>query len=81
MEAALVREFDVTLAEVDDDCVALDRWWARSIVTEGVDDVVRDDWCADGMGRTVAGVERTVTSSDDGSPIAPARAEKQNQDN
>lgn len=43
MEAALVREFDVKLADVDDDCVVLDRWCARSIVTDGVDDVVRDD--------------------------------------
>ena len=45
------------------------------MVTEGVDDdaVRDDDWCADGMGRTVADVERTVTSSDAGSPLRPAR--------
>jgi hypothetical protein len=73
IDAAVEREFDVAVAGVDVG-VAFDRWCARSIVTEGVDcDDRADDWCADGIGRTVADVERTVTSSDAGSPIVLAR--------
>ena len=53
-------------------------WWcARSIVTEGVEDI-RDGgcWCAEGIDLTEAEDERTVTSSDAGSPLVPVRPER-----
>ena len=50
----------------------LERWCARSIVTDGVRE---PDWCAEGIDRDPLDVPagRTVTSRDDGVPSAEPR--------
>jgi hypothetical protein len=72
-------EAELDLALDDEDDIPRCCWWcARSMVTEGVDEVMRDVgccWCAEGIDRTDADVERTVTSRDAGRPLVPVRPE------